>query len=329
MDQYSELKEKIKRIEEEDFEEVALELFRFQATYNKTYRTYLELLKIRPQSIGDLAAIPFLPILSFKAHQVKTGEWSSKAIFTSSGTTGQRPSSHHIRDLEWYRRVSFINFEKFYGLTSNYCILALLPSYLERSGSSLIYMVKNFLEESPFQEAGFFLSNVDELLKRIVICKQKAIPILLFGVSFALLDLAERFQPNLLGAIVMETGGMKGRRKEITRQELHRILNQAFGTNFIHSEYGMTELQSQAYSKGNGRFLPGPTMRIFTREINDPFSNFCWNRTGVLNIIDLANIDTCSFIETQDMGRVMKDGAFEVLGRLDGSERRGCNLMAL
>lgn len=312
------------------FEALALSVFRYQAVHNPLYARYLALLN-RPGSLlpanvqaGD---IPFLPIRFFKTHDVKTGNWEPEAVFTSSGTTGQTPSRHFVRDFQAYLRNARNGFRQFYGDPSEWRVLALLPSYLERAGSSLVAMAEDFIKASQYPESGFFLHDFERLKNTLVHCKTKGYKTLLLGVSFALLDLAGRFPADLSGITVMETGGMKGRRRELTRSELHQTLRAAFQVPAIHSEYGMTELFSQAYASGDALFTPAATMRVLTTEINDPFCPAAPGRTGVLNVIDLANIDTCSFIQTEDVGRVYADGRFEVLGRLDAAELRGCNLM--
>lgn len=311
------------------FEELALDIFRFQAKNNGLYQSYLKLLSVGSQEIKSVREIPFLPIQFFKNYQIQTGEWTPQTIFSSSGTTGNSTSRHLIRAEDFYLRNTVIGFKNFYGEISNYCVLALLPSYLEREGSGLISMANHFIELSKYDQSGFFLNDFERLISILESNKKAKIPTLLLGVSFALLDLAERYDIDLEGIIVMETGGMKGRRKEITREELHGFLKKRLNISEIHSEYGMTELCSQAYSKGNGIFYPSPTMRVLTREITDPLSNQKKGKTGALNIIDLANLDTISFIATDDLGRIYEDSSFEVLGRLDASDARGCNLLLI
>ncbi len=309
------------------FDALALDIFRYQAQHNPLYAEYLKLLHIHPASVVDVQDIPFLPISFFKTHDVQTGAWTPAAVFSSSGTTAATTSRHFVRNLSFYLQNTQRNFEYFYGALQQYCILALLPSYLERSGSSLVAMTNYFIQHSPYLESGFFLYNVDELRRILLHCKKNQIPTLLLGVSFALLDLAEQHPLDLSGMIIMETGGMKGRRREIIRSELHEALCAAFCVPTIHSEYGATELFSQAYSKGNGIFYPSPTMRVHTRQITDPLAREKTGKTGAINIIDLANLDTIAFIATDDVGRVHPDGSFEVLGRLDNSDMRGCNLL--
>lgn len=321
--------EKIQQIEVGNFEKIALDVFKYQATNNAVYQKYISLLNVDYQEIKCVSAIPFLPIQLFKNQEIKTGNWTPALTFTSSGTTSETTSSHQLFSPDFYKKNARNGFQQFYGDIKNYCVLALLPSYLERSGSSLIFMAADFIEQSIYEESGFFLNNVEELLQTLTDLQNRKIPTLLIGVSFALLDLAEQFPRDLGNTIIMETGGMKGRRKEITREELHHILKNAFHVDTIHSEYGMTELFSQAYSKGNGLFFPSATMRALSREVTDPLHIQKNGKTGVLNIIDLANLDTCSFIATDDLGRVYEDNSFEILGRLDASDVRGCNLLVL
>lgn len=323
------LKAKLQDLSSTNFEDLALEIFRYQARENVLYAQYLELLGVDYHSVNEVRQIPFLPIAFFKTHEVKTGNWSATTIFSSSGTTGQQSSQHAVKALDFYLDNTKSGFEFFYGAVSDYCILALLPAYLERKGSSLVAMADYFIRQSRYKQSGFFLHNLEEVAQQLSYCQQKNIPTLLLGVSFALWDLAEQFPMDLSNVIIMETGGMKGRRREITREELHGILNNAFQTKSIHSEYGMTELLSQAYSKGGGLFNPAPTMKVLTREITDPFAIQQAGKTGVINIIDLANIDSVSFIATDDLGKMYEDGSFEILGRLDASDVRGCNLLVL
>lgn len=309
------------------FEDLALEAFQYQAIYNPLYRSYLDLLRKDPKQINQLAEIPFLPIQFFKNRTIKTETWEPYTTFSSSSTTGQQPSLHYLHSAQIYETVSRQGFEHFYGPIEDFCILALLPSYLERKGSSLVYMADYFIRQSRYKESGFFLHNLASLATQLAKCRDQKIPTLLIGVSFALLDLAEQFPMSLGDTIVMETGGMKGRRKEITREELHSVLTSAFQVPTIHSEYGMTELLSQGYSKGDGLFFPSPTMRVIGRDITDPLSPQRLGQTAALNIIDLANINTISFIATDDIGQVYEDHSFRVMGRLDKSDVRGCNLM--
>ena len=323
------LAKKVESVTPASFDELALEVFQYQAIYNRLYADYIRLLHINPESVKKVAQIPFLPIQFFKTQDIQTGKWEPETLFTSSGTTGPITSRHLVRDLDFYLRNTRRGFEYFYGNLREYCVLALLPSYLEREGSSLVAMANYFIQQSKYDFSGFFLYEQEALISILQKCKRSNIPILLLGVSFALWDLAEQHPMNLEGAIIMETGGMKGRRREIIRSDLHDILERAFHVKTIHSEYGMTELLSQAYAKSNGRFFNSPTIRILTRQITDPLANEKQEKTGVINIIDLANVHTISFIATEDLGRVHEDHSFEVLGRLDASDVRGCNLMVL
>ena len=323
------LKEAILKVDSAQFEEIALEVFRYQATNNPLYAKFIDLLDVDIAKVMSLREIPYLPIQFFKNYTIQSGTWDPVATFTSSGTTGSQTSRHLLREADWYQAISRRCFESFYAAPSEYCILALLPSYLERSGSSLIAMADDFIQQSKYPESGFFLNHTADLMTKIGHCIEQNIPTLLIGVSFALLDFSEMNPMDLKSIIVMETGGMKGRRKELTRGELHEELQIAFLQSNIHSEYGMTELTSQAYSKGKGIFYPGPSMRVLSREINDPFSIQINGKAGVLNIVDLGNLDTCAFIATDDLGKVYPDTSFEVLGRMDHSDLRGCNLMVL
>jgi phenylacetate-coenzyme A ligase PaaK-like adenylate-forming protein len=312
-----------------EFEALTLEVFRFQFENNPVYRSFCDLLYKHPSDINTLQDIPFLPIEFFKSHEVITGSDSAEITFISSGTTGHNTSRHHVMDLRIYEKSFRTGFELFYGDISNYAILALLPSYLERDGSSLIYMVDDFIKASRHPESGFYLRDLDHLADTLKRLEAEQQPTLLIGVSFALLDLVEQFQFQLQHTLIMETGGMKGRRKEMIRSELHERLKIGFGVTQIHSEYGMTELLSQAYSSGQGIFACPPWMKILARDTEDPLSILGAQKTGGLNIIDLANIHSCAFIATQDLGKVYENGSFEVLGRFDHSDIRGCNLMVL
>lgn len=310
-----------------DFDALALAVFQYQVQYNPLYAQYLKYLSIQPESITKVTDIPFLPIQFFKNYEIKTKSWEAECIFRSSGTTASTQSQHFVRDLVFYNQVSQLGFEHFYKKLEDYCILALLPAYLERKDASLVYMTDYFIRQSRYPQSGFFLHDTDRLIQALQQSITQKIPTILIGVSFALLDLAEKYPMNLKNIILMETGGMKGKRKELTRQALHQIFKENFQSNNIHSEYGMTELLSQAYSLGNGIFYPSPTMRVSTREITDPLQAQVFGKTGGINVIDLANIDTCAFIAIEDLGRVWADGRFEVLGRFDNSDVRGCNLM--
>jgi phenylacetate-coenzyme A ligase PaaK-like adenylate-forming protein len=312
---------------EEQFNAMALQIFQYQAKNCKVYHDFITGLKIKPHTVKVIEQIPFLPIEFFKSHKVISSNEPVQVTFTSSGTTGVITSSHYITDVSWYAD-SFCNaFKLFYGDIKDYTVLALLPSYLERQGSSLIYMVEDMIKQSNNPNSGFYLYNHDELAASLHKQQQIKTPTLLIGVTFALLDFIEQYSINFPELIVMETGGMKGRRKEMIREELHTKLCKDFGVNSIHSEYGMTELLSQAYSKGSGIFNCPPWMRIITRDTNDPMSILINGKAGGINVIDLANISSCSFIATQDLGKVYADGSFEVLGRFDNADIRGCNLL--
>jgi phenylacetate-coenzyme A ligase PaaK-like adenylate-forming protein len=321
------LKKAVLNINSQSFDATALALFQYQYQYNAVYKQFVDLLKINPKSINTVEKIPFLPISFFKNFEIQTGNWRPKTVFSSSGTAGQITSQHFVRDLDLYQKITEQGFEYFYGNIENYSVLALLPAYLERQGSSLVYMANHFISLSKRENSDFFLYNYDILTEVLKNNQAQNIPTLLLGVSFALWDLAEQFPTDLSNILIMETGGMKGRRKEITRQELHGIFTKAFQTRHIHSEYGMTELLSQGYSKGEGIFYPTPTMKIFIREITDPLSMQKKGKIGGVNIIDLANLDSCSFLATDDLGRIYDDNSFEILGRFDNSDIRGCNLM--
>lgn len=312
---------------EEDFLNVALETFRFQAKNNIIYKEFIRLLNIAVSDVKRLEQIPFLPIQFFKTHKIISTNASVKEIFYSSGTTGMQLSKHFVTDINLYKTSYTKGFSSFYGAISNYTILALLPNYLERKGSSLVFMIDDLIKKTGKQESGFYLNNIDELAQKLRYLDQKGEKILLIGVSFALLDLIEKHQFQLKNTIVMETGGMKGRRKEIIRQELHQLLKKGFGVRQIHSEYGMTELLSQAYSLGNGIFKTPKWMKIIIRDTEDALSILPENKTGGINIIDLANRNSCSFLATQDLGKKLENNTFEILGRFDNSDIRGCNLM--
>ncbi len=320
----------LENLKPENFDGLARRVFDYQLKANSLYAQFIHLLGYG-QPLGMSPEQPFrppaLPIRFFKSHDVKSGYWVGETTFTSSGTTGQTPSCHAVRDLSLYLNNARKGFFQAYGNPADWCILALLPSYLERTGSSLVVMADDLIRHSKHSESGFFLNNFADLSQILQKKRQQQSPTLLLGVSFALLDFAEQCPQNLQGITIMETGGMKGRRRELTRSELHEILCNTFNVNEIHSEYGMTELFSQGYAKGGSLFTPIPSLRAFTTEINDPLCITAPGKSGLLNIIDLANVDTCAFISTEDIGRVFSDGQFEVLGRLDQAEMRGCNLM--
>ena len=310
-----------------EFENLALEVFRFQYKNVDIYRTYVDLLKVDPNKVMEIYQIPFLPIQFFKSQQILANGLSPEIEFTSSGTTGSETSRHYVAKVDIYKQSYTLGFRHFYGSEQQYCILALLPAYLERTGSSLVYMVDGLIRQSGNPHGGFYLNQLNELAAKLQMLDESGQKCLLIGVSFALLDLAEIHSLRLKNTIVMETGGMKGRRREMVRDELHGILTAAFGVDSIHSEYGMTELLSQAYSTGKGVFSCPPWMRVLIRETNDPLTIAPVGATGGINIIDFANLYSCAFIQTLDLGRLNHDGTFEVLGRMDSAPIRGCNLL--
>lgn len=313
----------------EDFKQVALDVFKYQFKNNKVYRSFCDLLYIHPADIKKVEQIPFLPIQFFKTKEILSSSEEIDEIFTSSGTTGSVTSKHFVTDIKLYKESYLRAFAHFYGDIENYVVLALLPNYLERNGSSLVFMVDDLIVKSKNSESGFYLNNIDELAKKLINLDKKDQKILLIGVSFALLDLIEKHKFHLKNTIVMETGGMKGRRKELVRDELHKILQNGFGVDTIHSEYGMTELLSQGYSKGNGVFETPSWMRVLTRDTEDALAILPTGKAGGINVIDLANYNSCSFLATQDLGKVHQNGNFEIIGRFDNSDIRGCNLMVL
>lgn len=319
---------------QKQFDKTALKVFRFQYENNIVYRAFCDYLKVNVQEVKTITQIPFLPIQFFKSHKIVASNSPVQEIFTSSGTTSTGNSNHYVTDVSLYEQSYQLAFSQFYGNSNDYAILALLPNYLERKGSSLIYMVNDLIQQSKNPHSGFYLNNYKELLAKLIQLKKEGQNILLIGVTYALLDLAELIQSSELffnetlnGLIIMETGGMKGKRKELIREELHQILCEAFGVSVIHSEYGMTELLSQAYSLGNGKFECPNWMNILIRDPEDALTYVENNKTGGINVIDLANINSCSFIATQDLGKKHDNGSFEVLGRFDNSDIRGCNLM--
>lgn len=314
------------------FEDKALELFHVQSRFNPVYRQFVDNMGVNRDSVSTLADIPFLPISFFKTHEVVTGDYEPETCFESSGTTGSVNSRHLVRDLEVYRKSFVGGFSSFYGDPAEWCIIGLLPSYLERRHSSLVMMVDELVKMSGRKESGFYLYDHDSLMRTLEALEAKKQKTLLIGVTFALLDLAAHFPFPLQHTVIMETGGMKGRRKEMTRQQVHALLEKGFGVTDIHSEYGMTELLSQGYSKGQGIFTCSETMKILVREEDDPLvvhdvADHVIN--GIINVIDLANIHSCSFIATEDAGKLYPDGSFEVTGRVDHSDIRGCSLMVV
>lgn len=320
-------------VNEQNFSAVALNVFRYQYQHNSVYQQYCTSLQIAPANVQDITKIPYLPISFFKSHTITTTSFTPELVFESSGTTQTVNSKHYVKNADLYRQSFSKAFRLFYGEPADWCILALLPSYLERGNSSLVMMADQLIKDSGNSSSGFYLDDFERLASTIKQLEKEGKKTLLIGVTFALLDFAAQFPMQLQHATIMETGGMKGRRKEITRPEVHSTLQQAFGLKSIHSEYGMTELLSQAYSFGNGIFNCPPWMKILLREEDDPFAIHTPSPSGVvsgaINIIDLANIYSCSFIAAEDAGRLHADGSFEVLGRLDNTDIRGCSLLAL
>tara|TARA_B110000046_G_scaffold185647_1_gene228286 strand:+ start:2451 stop:3425 length:975 start_codon:yes stop_codon:yes gene_type:complete len=312
---------------EVQFTKIALDVFKHQFKNNKVYRSFCDLIHKHPSDVTKVEQIPFLPIQFFKTREVLSSVEEIDEIFTSSGTTGSITSKHFVTDINLYKESYLKGFVHSYGNIEEYTVLALLPNYLERNGSSLVFMVDDLIAKSKNSESGFYLNNIDELAKKLIYLEEKGQKILLIGVSFALLDLIEKHQFNLKNTIVMETGGMKGRRKELIRNELHQLLQKGFGVDEVHSEYGMTELLSQAYSKGSGVFETPPWMKILVRDTEDALTVLPNGKAGGINVIDLANYNSCSFIATQDLGKVHENGTFEIIGRFDNSDIRGCNLM--
>ncbi len=324
------IKKQIFKIQSQSgFESIALEVFRYQAKENVVYRQYIHKLGQTPGRVKSIEDIPFLPISFFKTHRIVTGNQPVEKVFESSGTTATTNAKHHILDVKLYEKSVLETFRRFYGNPSDYVFLALLPGYVERKNSSLVYMVNYFMQQSGSNHNGYYLYDFDSLKKKIQALQKSNRQVFLIGVSFALLDFACQYSLKLSNIIIMETGGMKGRRKEITRQELHQKIKNAFGAVTIHSEYGMAELLSQCYSQGKGIFSAPPWMQIRIRDAYDPFSYLQNKKTGGINIIDLANIHSCSFIETNDLGRLHGNNRFDVAGRFDDSDIRGCNLMAV
>lgn len=327
MDTFKSFESKIYTVNEGSFTDIALELFRYQATHNPVYKAFIENLKVNIRAVTTLKQIPFLPITFFKHYLIQTGTWRPQVTFTSSGTTDARASSHAIPSLEFYLCHARRCFEFFFGPVTNYHFLALLPSYLERKGSSLIAMMDHFVKKSNSDFSAFYLHDIQKLLTDLQLLRWNGRKTILWGVSFALLDLAEHHQTDLSPFIIFETGGMKGRRREITREALHETLTSSLKASAIHSEYGMTELLSQAYTQGGNRFFTPPWMKVLARELTDPMEKGLLNESGGINVVDLANYHSVAFIETEDLGKVYADGSFDVLGRLDNSDVRGCNLL--
>ena len=324
------MREQIFKITSEDnFKKMALTVFKHQFKNNKVYRSFCDLIYVHPSDVRKIEEIPFLPIQFFKSRKVLSSIDEIQEIFTSSGTTGSTTSKHFVTDISLYKESYLEGFKHFYGNIEDYVVLALLPNYLERKGSSLVFMVDDLIKKSKNSESGFYLNNIDELAQKLIKLDNNGQKTVLMGVSFALLDLVEKHQFTLKNTIIMETGGMKGQRKELVREELHQLLQYGFKVHEIHSEYGMTELLSQGYSKGNGIFETPPWMRILARDTEDALTILPIGKAGGINVIDLANYNSCSFIATQDLGKVHKNGTFEIIGRFDTSDIRGCNLMVL
>ena len=312
-----------------EFEKITLKVFRHQYDNNLVYQQFCNFLKKDKTNVKSLTEIPFLPIEFFKSHNILSSSEPIQQTFTSSGTTRMQTSKHLVTDVSWYEMSYCLGFSEFYGNIEDYCVLALLPSYLEREGSSLIYMVEDLIQSSNHEDSGFYLNNYDELISKLIELDDSGQNVILIGVTYALLDLIEKQKFQLKNTIIMETGGMKGKRKEMIREELHSLLCNGFGVSKIHSEYGMTELLSQAYSLGDGVFECPPWMQILVRDTEDALTYVSEGKTGGINVIDLANINSCSFIATQDLGKKYPNHSFEVLGRFDNSDIRGCNLMVI
>ena len=329
----TELVDKIFAVDDHSLTETALALFRFQYQENPVYQQFCNTLQINLSTIDSINKIPFLPISFFKTHTIISTGFTPEAIFESSGTTQTINSKHLVRDISIYEKSFSNTFQSFYGDVSEWCVIALLPSYLERKNSSLVMMAAKLIAQSKHPKSGFYLNDLQQLQQVLSELEQKAQKTLLVGVTFALLDFAEQYPMPLQHTTIMETGGMKGRRNEMTRQQVHAILTTAFEIKNIHSEYGMTELLSQAYSKGKGIFNCPPWMKILIREEDDPFAIHSAKEkniaAGAINVIDLANIYSCSFIATEDAGKLYADGSFEVLGRLNNTDIRGCSLLVL
>ena len=324
--------EKIFEVNNHSFNSLCIEVFNFQYQNNTIYQQYCNALGILPKNITTIEQIPFLPISFFKTHQVKTTAFNEQAIFESSGTTQSINSKHFIKDIELYKKSFTSTFTQFYGVAKEWSIIGLLPSYLEKGNSSLVMMIDDLIKQSTNGNSGFYLYDTEKLYNILIENEGKKQPTLLIGVTYALLDFAEKYKMNLRYTTVMETGGMKGRREEISRQEVHTILQKELGVTHIHSEYGMTELLSQAYSKKGGLFYCPNWMKVLLREEDDPFeivATTTTNKTGLINVIDLANLYSCSFIATDDIGKLNTNGSFEVLGRKDNSDLRGCSLLTV
>ncbi len=314
---------------EEERLHFTMELFKYQYQFNIVYREYCHNLGKSPENVMTRSQIPYLPISAFKFHKVISGDISSNTVFTSSGTTGQIPSCHYVSDLDFYLNHTVNIWKKEFDDVQNYCFLALLPGYLERQGSSLIAMMQHYINNSKYKESGFYLYDHERLIKQLLICKSLDIPTVLWGVTHSLYDFSEKYTIDFPGLLVMETGGMKGQKQEISKKEFHNLLNEKWHVSGIYSEYGMTELMSQAYTRGGTTFVNNDYLEIHTHQVNDPLCPEKINKPGIICLTDLANIDSCAFIQTEDMGIVRPDGQFEILGRVDASEWRGCNLLVV
>ena len=310
-----------------EFEIQALKTFQYQYSQVEVYHDWVNYLDVNPEQVQKVTDIPFLPISVFKTHQVLSKKQPAQVVFKSSGTTGMERSQHFVHRLDVYEESFTKGFEWFYGDITNYAILALLPSYLEQGESSLVYMVDDLIKKSNNPNSGFYLNNYDDLIAKLKVLESKKQKTILLGVSYALLDLVEQYDLQLKNTIIMETGGMKGRRREMVKEELHHVLKNGFGVNEIHSEYGMTELLSQGYSKGNGVFETPPWMKVLIRDATDPLTYISNNQTGGINVIDLSNWYSCAFISTQDLGKIIGSEQFEIVGRFDHTDIRGCNLL--
>ena len=307
---------------QEQFQSVAMDVFHFQAEHCAVYAQYLRLIGVEPASVTRIEDIPMLPIELFKSHDIYSAATPPQVVFTSSATTGMSVSRHMVADLAIYERDFTQSFRLFYGDIEQWSVYGLLPNYLERTGSSLVYMVDRLIRKAG--GGGFYLHDYEKLIADMEADNR---PKILIGVTYALLDLAEQYAPKLNNTVVMETGGMKGRRKEMSKEELHTVLCSAFGVERIHSEYGMAELMSQGYSTGEGLFASPPWMRVLVRDINDPFTHLEAGRRGAIDIIDLGNLYSCSFIATQDVGVAYADNSFRIEGRVTDADIRGCNLL--
>ena len=328
----SEWHDKIFSVTESGFRQLALDIFHFQYRANSVYNSYVKALGKTPFDVEEIEKIPFLPISFFKRDEIKAGKFNAEVIFKSSGTTQTINSQHHVKDVSIYIQSFTTAFKKIYGEPQDWCVIGLLPSYLEKGNSSLVYMVDDLIKQSKHPQGGFYLYDLEKLKEILISLEKTNQKTLLIGVTYALLDFAEKFPMPLMNTIIMETGGMKGRREELTRMEVHDQLKKAFGKTEIHSEYGMTELLSQGYAKKEGRFQCPPWMKVLIRDDEDPLSvqhSAPGVVSGAINIIDIANVYSCSFIATDDVGKLYPDKSFEVLGRRDGSDLRGCSLLTI